>query len=270
LIQLIMKNETAGLMTLVREKRPLVHQITNNVTINDCANITICAGGIPVMGDSPDDVKDMVKLASSLVLNIGTITDHVTEAMIVAGRVANEMNIPVILDPVGVGATAYRMNTVTKILNNVRISVIKGNAGEIGALAGMGGKTRGVDSEGMCGDPVEACVSLSKSTGAVVAMTGAVDIVSDGKRVAVINNGHEMMSLVSGTGCMAASVIGCYAACTDDMLTASAAALAVFSIAGNKAAKRSRGPGSFMINLKDEMSNLTANEVIPLANIRLL
>jgi hydroxyethylthiazole kinase len=265
-----MKNETAGLMTLVREKRPLVHQITNNVTINDCANITLCAGGTPVMGDSSDDVKEMVKLASSLVLNTGILNDNIIEAMIAAGRTANEMNIPVILDPVGVGATAYRMRVVRKILDNVKISVIKGNAGEIGALAGSGGKVRGVDSGGLDGDPVEACISLSENTHAVVAMTGAVDIVSDGKRTVVINNGHEMMSSVSGTGCMAASVIGCYAACTNDMLMATAAALAVFAIAGNKAAKRSKGPGTFMMNLKDEMANLTANEVIPLANIRLL
>ncbi|MDR2867023.1 MAG: hydroxyethylthiazole kinase [Methanomassiliicoccaceae archaeon] len=265
-----MKNETARLMKRVRETRPLVHQITNNVTVNDCANITLCAGGSPVMSDSADDVEDMVKLASSLVLNIGTLNDEIVRAMIIAGKAANELGKPVILDPVGAGATGYRMRTIDRLLSEIRISIIKGNAGEIGALAGAGGKVRGVDSGGLDGDPVEACIALSKRTGATVVMTGAVDIITDGRRVAAVNNGHEMMSSISGTGCMSAAVIGCYAACTDDMLTASAAALAVFCIAGNKAAKRSRGPGTFIMNLKDEMANMTENEVVPLANIRLL
>jgi len=222
------------------------------------------------MTDSPEDVEEMTGLASALVLNIGTLTNAIIEAMIIAGRTANKKGIPVILDPVGAGATRYRTDMVWKLLKEIKISVIKGNAGEIGALAGAGGKVRGVDSEGMTGDPKEACISLSKRTGATVVMTGAVDIITDGNRTAVVNNGHEMMTTVSGTGCMTASVIGCYASCTDDMLLASAAALAVFNIAGSKAAKRSKGPGSFIMNLKDELAHLTPNETIPLANIRLL
>jgi hydroxyethylthiazole kinase len=265
-----MKSETARLMTLVMEKRPLVLHITNYVTVNDCANITLCAGGTPVMGFSADDVKELAKLASSLVLNIGTPTDDIVDAMIAAGKAANDKGIPVILDPVGVGATEYRMNAVRKILSNVKISVIKGNPGEIGALAGIGRTMKGVDSEGIDGDPLSACASLSKELRTVVAMTGPVDIVTDGGRTMTINNGHAMMASVSGTGCMAASVIGCFASCTDDMLEASAAALAVFSIAGNKAAKRSKGPGTFLVNLKDELAALTPNEVIPLANIRVV
>ena len=265
-----MKDEVARLMTVVRERRPLVHQITNNVTVNDCANITLCAGGTPVMTEAPDDVEEMIKHASALVLNIGTLINETIKSMILAGKAANKKGIPVILDPVGAGATQYRMRTVWKILDEVKVTIIKGNAGEIGALAGAGGKVRGVDSAGLEGDPVEACKALSKKTGAVVVMTGAVDIITDGKRVAVVNNGHEMMSSISGTGCMAGAVIGCYAGCADDMVTASAAALAVFCIAGNKAAKKSKGPGTFIMNLKDELAGLTPNEVIPLANIRLL
>ena len=265
-----MKNDIAALMSLVREKRPLVHQITNNVTVNDCANITLCAGGSPVMADSPADVEDMARIATALVLNIGTLTDPIIEAMLLAGKEANRLGKPVILDPVGSGATQYRTKMSWRLLNELKISVVKGNAGEIGALAGVGGKVRGVDSEGLDGDPVEACVSLSKKTGAVVVMTGAVDIITDGKRTVAVNNGHEMMTTVSGTGCMTASVIGCYASCTDDMVLASTAALAVFNIAGSKAAKRSKGPGTFIANLKDEMANLTPNEAAVLANIRLL
>jgi len=265
-----MKKETAELMRLVREKRPLVHHITNYVTVNECANMTLCAGGSPVMSDSPGDVEGIVGIASALVINIGTLTDQIVEAMIIAGRAANRMMRPVILDPVGAGATGYRMAMTQRILDEIKISIIKGNAGEIGALAGMGGRTRGVDSDGLDGDPVEACISLSKRTGAVVVMTGAVDIISDGDRTVAVNNGHEMMTSVSGTGCAAASVIGCYASCTNDMVLASAAALAVFNIAGSKAAKRSKGPGSFIMNLRDELANLTPEEVVPLANIRLL
>jgi len=265
-----MKNETAELMKLVRKKRPLVHHITNYVTVNDCANITLCAGGSPVMAETPEEVEEMVGHASALVLNIGTLVGRTLDTMIIAGAAANRKGIPVILDPVGVGATRYRMSAIRKILDEVKVSVIKGNAGEIGALAGAGGRVRGVDSDGLDADPVETCKALSKKTGSVVVMTGAVDIITDGKRVAVVNNGHEMMASISGTGCMAASVIGCYAGCTDDMVVASAAAIAVFCIAGYKAAKRSMGPGTFITNLKDEMANLTPNEVIPLANIRLL
>ncbi|MCL2891007.1 MAG: hydroxyethylthiazole kinase [Methanomassiliicoccaceae archaeon] len=265
-----MKDETAELMIIVRAKRPLVHHITNDVTVNDCANITLCAGGTPAMGCTAGDTKELAKIASAVVLNIGTPDEENVNASVAAGKAANEAGVPVILDPVGVGATKYRMDAARKILDNVKISIIKGNPGEIGALAGVGIRMKGVDSEGLDGDPVKTCVSLAKDTGAVVAMTGAVDIVTDGNKVVTINNGHAMMNSISGTGCMAASVIGCYASCTKDMLTASVAALAVFSIAGNKAAKRSKGPGTFIMNLKDEMASLTPNEVIPLANIRIL
>ncbi|MCL2786480.1 MAG: hydroxyethylthiazole kinase [Methanomassiliicoccaceae archaeon] len=265
-----MKNETAKLMTLIRERAPLVLHITNSVTVNDCACAAICAGGSPVMSGSAEDAAELAALAGAVVLNIGTVSDDSIEVMIKAGKAANVSGRTVILDPVGAGATRYRTDAALRILDEVNVSIIKGNAGEIGTLAGAGGRMKGVDSEGVDGDPVEACVSLSKSIGAVVVMTGPVDIVTDGTRIAVINNGHAMMGRVSGTGCMVSSVIGCYASCTDDAFTAAAAALAVFGIAGSKAAKRTKGPGSFLTDLKDELSSLSVNEVIPLANIRLM
>jgi len=265
-----MRDEAAELMILVREKRPLIHHITNYVTVKDCADATICAGGSPVMAHHLKDAEEMAAHASALLLNIGTPSDDIEKAMIAAGKVANKKGIPVILDPVGVGATRYRTKMAMNILDNVKVSIIKGNAGEIGTLAGIEGGMRGVDSIGIGGSSVDACVTLSKRTGATVAVTGVVDVVSDGERTAVINNGHTVMSIVSGTGCMAGSVIACYASCTDDMLLASAAALAVFGIAGNKAAKRTKGLGSFMASLKEDLSLMTQNEAVPLANIRLL
>jgi len=263
-----MISDIADLMESVRKKRPLVHHITNYVTVNDCANVTLCAGGSPVMTDSSKDIDEMVSFASAVVLNIGTLNERTIESMIQAGKTANRKGIPVILDPVGAGATAYRTETVWKIIDNVKVSIIKGNEGEIGFLAGAGGKVVGVDSEGMSGDKNNAAASLALRTGAVVAMTGREDTISDGKRTFVINNGHDLMGTVSGTGCMASSVVGCYAGTTEDMLIASISALAVFSVAGELAAVRSSGPGTFKVNLMDSMQNLSVKDVTSRAKVR--
>ena len=244
----------------VRAKRPLVLHITNYVTVNDCANVTLCAGGSPVMTDEAEDIKEMVKLASAVVLNIGTLNERTVKSMMLAGKEANKAKIPVILDPVGAGATKYRTDTVWRILKEVKVSIIKGNEGEIGSLAGMGGKVVGVDSAGS-GD-IDAAAELAKSTKTVVAMTGKEDIISDGKTTILVNSGHELLGTVSGTGCMVSSVTGCYAAVTEDMLMAAVAALTVFTTAGELAAKNSLGPGTFKQHLMDAMQNLTRQELV--------
>lgn len=255
-----MISPVAKMMTEVRNEKPLIHHITNYVTVNDCANITICAGGSPVMTDAGRDIPEMVKIASAVVLNIGTLKPRTVESMIIAGKEANDRGIPVILDPVGAGATLYRTETVRGILDDVNVSVIKGNAGEISVLAGIGGEVRGVDSiEGS--DDSEAVKILAKATGAVVGMTGAVDYVSDGKKTYKLMNGHPLLDCVSGTGCMVSSVVGCYAAVHGASVKSVSAAISVFSIAGEKSAEISNGPGTFRMNLFDSMYNLTEYDV---------
>jgi len=249
------------LFTLVREKHPLVHHITNYVTVNDCANITMCAGGAPVMADAPEEVVEMAGVAGALVLNIGTLNAAQVESMILAGGMANDRKIPVILDPVGAGATGFRTKTAERLLSELKISILKGNAGEIGVLAGSGGNVRGVDSHGMSGDPVAVAREFARAENITVVASGATDIVTDGKRVLLIKNGHPMMGSISGTGCMAASVTGVFAAESSDPVLASAAALAAFGLAGERAAAIARGPFTFKTALFDEMALLTPAEL---------
>ena len=225
----------------VREKRPLVHHITNYVTVNDCANITISAGAAPVMADAPEEVCEMVTFAGALVLNIGTLNKGQIESMLLAGGMANDRRIPIVLDPVGAGATRFRTESAQRLLDELKITILKGNAGEIGILAGAEAFVRGVDSQGVTGDPSRIAQHFAKESGVTVVVSGATDIVTDGKRILLVENGHPMMGSISGTGCMAASVTGAFAAVTDDPVIASAAALAAFGIAGEKAAAGATG-----------------------------
>ena len=257
----------AALLAAVRSERPLIHHITNSVTINDCANITICAGAAPVMAEAPEEVAEMVAAAGALVLNIGTLSATQVDAMLIAGRRANDLGIPVVLDPVGAGATAFRTATVWRLLDALDIAVLKGNAGEIGVLAGTDGSVRGVDSTGTLDDPVETARACARVTGTVVSMTGAVDVVTDGDRVFLVRNGVPAMDRLSGTGCMASSITAAFAAVADDYAVSSAAALAAFGRAGERAAAGARGPYSFRTALFDELAGLTAEDLAGHAQI---
>jgi len=257
----------AALLSAVRSERPLIHHITNSVTINDCANITISAGAAPVMAEAPEEVAEMVGAAGALVLNIGTLSAVQVDAMLAAGRRANELGIPVILDPVGAGATAFRTATTWRLLDTLDIAVLKGNAGEIGVLAGTGGSVRGVDSGGVTGDPIETARECARLTGTVVSMTGAIDVVTDGNRVFLVRNGVPAMERLSGTGCMASSVTAAFVAVADDYTVASAAALAALGRAGERAATCARGPYSFRTGLFDELAGLTADDLARYARI---
>lgn len=237
-------------MERVRGSRPLVHHITNYVTVNDCANICICAGGSPVMTDG-EDVADMVSISSATVINIGTLNARTVASMETAARAAAGKGIPIILDPVGAGATPYRTETARSLMS-MSPAVIKGNAGEIGVLSGTGGDVKGVDSAGS-GDVREAVEALAKATGAIVVATGAVDYVSDGERTLRLENGSPLLESVSGTGCMLSSVVGCYVgACGKDIL-AVASAITAFNVAAEIAAGECRGPGTFRPVLLDSM-----------------
>jgi hydroxyethylthiazole kinase len=256
------------LLATVREKRPLVHHITNYVTVNDCANVTLCIGAAPVMAHAAEEVAEMVAMAGALVLNIGTLDHTQVESMLLAGMKANDLDIPVILDPVGAGATRLRTEAAHTLLHKLHVTVLKGNAGEIAVLAGEEGKVRGVDSDGVKGDPAEIARKLADRLGIVVAVSGATDIVTDGTRTLLVDNGHPMMGQVSGTGCMASSVTGAFATTTYDHVTSTAAALAAFGVAGERAVNRCAGPASYKIALLDEIYRLKPEDLYQCARVR--
>ena len=256
------------LFAALRNSRPLIHHITNYVTVNDCANITLCIGASPVMADAIEEMEEMTSIAGALVLNIGTLNSRTVESMLLAGRVAREKDIPIILDPVGAGATSYRTKTSQTLIEELCPSVIKGNAGEISVLAGAGGVVKGVDSCDAADDLISVCKSLARETGAVVVATGKNDIATDGITSYSVSNGHELMDKVSGTGCMLSSVTGSFSAVASDLLTASVAAAAAFGIAGERAAAdKSYGPYSFRTMLFDKVSSLTPEDLAAEAKV---
>jgi hydroxyethylthiazole kinase len=245
----------------ISKAKPLIHHLTNWVTIYDCANMTRVFGALPVMAHAKEESGDMAKIASALVLNIGTLTPEFINSMIVAAKSANEKGIPVILDAVGVGATKLRDDKAFELLNKVKIDIIKGNSSEIAKLAGEDVMTKGVEATKVEANLIEVAKKLAKERKATVVITGAQDIVTDGEKVYLVNNGHEMMGSIVGTGCMAASVIGCFAGVEKDYCNAAAAALACYGIAGELAAPKSKGPGSFKENFYDEVYNLTKKKI---------
>ena len=251
----------------VRKEKPLVHHITNWVSIYDCANITRTFGALPVMAHAAEESADMAGIASALVLNIGTLTPSLIDSMIRAGTRANERGIPVVLDAVGVGATPLRNEKAFELLDAITVNIIKGNSSEIARLSGEDVKTRGVESTEVKANVFTIAKKLATKRSATVVITGQDDIVADSDKVYVVGNGHEMMGSVVGTGCMAASVIGSFAAVERDFTGAAASALVCFGIAGELAAVNSRGPGTFKTNFYDEVYNLTRDTIERLAKI---
>jgi hydroxyethylthiazole kinase len=251
----------------VRNEKPLVHHITNWVTIYDCANMTRAFGALPVMAHAKEEAGDMTAIASALVLNIGTLTPELIDSMIIAGKSANKKEIPVILDAVGVGATKLRDESALKLLDKIHIDIIKGNASEIAKLGGENVVTRGVETSEVESNLITVAVKLAKERKATVVITGKEDIVSNGKKVYIIKNGHEMMGSIVGTGCMAASVIATFCAVEKDYAYACAAGLVSYEIAGELAAKKANGPGSFKEQFYDEVFNLTKEKIEKMKNL---
>ncbi len=248
----------------IKEQRPLVHHITNWVTIYDCANIVRAIGALPVMAHAIEEVEQMTSISSALVLNIGTLTVDLAESMILAGKKANEKNIPVILDAVGAGATDLRTNKAAEILEKVKISVLKGNSSEIGTIgtiAGAEAETKGVEAISVKGNLVEISKKLASKRNLTVVITGKEDIISNGKDTYICKNGHDMMGSFVGSGCMAASVIGTFAAVEKDYALASTNALSFIGIAGELAAKTAKGPASYKTIFFDEIFNLDKNKI---------
>jgi hydroxyethylthiazole kinase len=242
-------------LALIRERKPLVHQITNYVVMNETANATLALGALPVMAHALQEVEEMARAASALVLNIGTLSDAWVESMVLAGLAANRAGVPVVLDPVGAGATTYRTETSRRLLAELRIAVVRGNSAEIATLAGKQAQIRGVEALG-AGSP-ELAREAARELGLVVAVTGPVDHVSDGETVHAVANGHELLGTVTGTGCMSTAITGCFLGVrADDPLAAATEALVAFGVAGEDAAKKAKGPGSFHVGLYDALYDL--------------
>jgi hydroxyethylthiazole kinase len=244
-----------GTLQELRERKPLVHQITNYVVMNETANATLALGALPVMAHAPEEVEEMVGLASALVLNIGTLSKHWIEAMLVAGRAANAREIPVVLDPVGAGATTYRTETARRILDEVRVTVLRGNQGEIATLAGVDAEVRGVESMATGLEPAALARGAARQLGLVASVTGPIDHVSDGERTLDVANGHPLLATVTGTGCISSALTGCFLAVKpEEPLEAAAEALAALGLAAEDAAAWAEGPGTFHVRLYDALA----------------
>jgi hydroxyethylthiazole kinase len=253
--------QAAANLKQIRATKPLVHNVTNFVVMNFTANLLLAAGASPVMAHAENEVEEMVSFAKALVLNIGTLDDAWIAAMLKAGKKATALGVPIILDPVGAGATRLRTDAAKRILAETRVTLVRGNASEILALGGAKSKTHGVDSADSVDAAAERAVGLSQELGVPVAITGAVDFITDGHRVVRVANGHPLMGRVTGTGCGATAIIGAFAGLDADPVSAGATALAYYGLAGETAAAGAAGPGSFMIRFIDALHALTLEEV---------
>jgi hydroxyethylthiazole kinase len=258
-----MANKAAANLRLVRERKPLVHNITNYVVMNYTANALLACGAAPVMAHAAEEVEEMVSLAGALVLNIGTLSIPWIEAMIKAGKRANALHVPIILDPVGAGATALRTDSAKRLIEELSIQVIRGNASEILSLSRErpGSRTKGVDSVHTVDQVAQMAVALAGDLKAVLAVTGVIDLITDGERVYRVMNGHEMMSHVTGTGCTATAIIGAFLAVDSDSLKAATTGLSYFGLAGEKAAAKTSSPGTFQITLLDALYEMKEEEM---------
>lgn len=245
-----------ALLGRIREQRPLIHHITNMVVMNDTANITLALGASPVMAHAIEEVEEMVGLAKALVLNIGTLTPEQVEAMLRAGKRANELGIPIVLDPVGAGATKLRTQSALRLLRELRISALRGNASEVGTLVGVAAETRGVDSLSLSEDREVVARRAAQTFGCTVVLTGACDVVTDGQRLAMVENGDPLLAAITGSGCMATSLVGAFLAVEPDAWLAATASMVAMGLAGEIAASKAGGPGTFRSHLLDAVAHL--------------
>jgi hydroxyethylthiazole kinase len=246
----------AGALHRIAAQRPLVHHITNVVTVNDVANLTLAYGALPVMTSAPEEVVEMVSAASALVLNIGTLTGSSLRAMLLAGAEAGSRGIPIVLDPVGAGATALRTDAARRLLAELPVTVLRGNRGEIGALVGAG-SVRGVEAVGD-EDPVRVASEARDRFGTVVAVTGPIDTVAGPGAVRSVANGDPRLASITGSGCMATAAIGAMLTAGGDSAELTALALATYGLAAERASAGGevRGPGTFRARLLDEAAAL--------------
>lgn len=258
----------ATVLERLRQQKPLVHHITNFVVMNDTANVTLHIGALPVMAHAPEEVADMVRLAGALVLNLGTLSQPWLDAMRLAARAANAGSIPIVLDPVGAGATPFRTDQNRAFLQDFRIHILRGNLGEVATLCGVTAEVRGVEAMHAAAAPPEVALKAANDFKLTAAITGAVDHVSDGRQVIAIDNGHHWLTTLTGTGCMATTLVGAFAAVTPDALLAAVGGLASMGIAAEQAAQKAQGPGSFKVALQDALYHLKPDDFLRRARIR--
>lgn len=245
----------------IRSEAPLIHNITNYVVMNTTANALLAIGASPVMAHAQEEVEEMVTRAKALVINLGTLSITWINSMLKAGHMANHGGIPIVLDPVGSGATRFRTETAQLLLRNTPPSIIRGNASEIRSLVLAEQCTKGVDSIHTPEETLEAARFLSGHGRCVVSVSGATDLIVGTGSTIRIFNGHPMMPRVTGLGCMATALTGAFAAVNPSPLHAAANAMALMGIAGEIAAARSAGPGSFQINLLDALYNIQESDI---------
>jgi hydroxyethylthiazole kinase len=246
---------------MIRSQAPVVHNITNYVVMNNTANALLAIGASPVMAHAEEEVEDMVNIASALVINIGTISEHWINAMFKAARQAGKKGIPVILDPVGAGATSYRTKTARDLIAANTPAIIRGNASEIMALYDDQSKTKGVDSAASSDKAMDTARKLSEIHQCVVCVSGAVDYIIDRDKVVKIKNGHPMMSSVTGLGCTASALCGAFAAVEKSSYKATVGAMAVMGVAGEMAAAKAAGPGSLQMHFLDCLYRLSQDDL---------
>ena len=252
----------------VRKSCPLIHNITNYVTVNDCANILLACGASPIMADDKDEAADITAICGGLNINIGTLNSSTIVSMFIAGKRANELDHPVVLDPVGAGASRLRTDTALRLLKEVKFTVIRGNISEVKTLASGSGTTKGVDAdvadkvtEENLNDVIAFVKAFAGRTGAVIAVTGATDIVADSKKAYCIRNGHPMMSSITGTGCQLSAMTAAFVTANPDHpLEAAAAAVSAMGFAGEVAHSRltkMEGNSTYRNYIIDAIYNMT-------------
>ena len=251
----------AEILATLRTRHPLVHNITNYVVMNSTANALLALGASPIMAHAIEEVEEIVDISGALVLNIGTLSTPWIEAMFKAGLRAKAKGVPVVLDPVGAGASRLRTDTARELVRQVRPAILRGNASEILALGAEAGGARGVEAQHTVAQARQTAVALATTWRMTVAVTGAEDYVTDGTREARIRNGHPLMARVTGTGCAATAVTGAFAAVEPDAFQAAVAALVVFGLAGEWAAQQTQRPGSYGIALLDGLDAVTPESV---------
>jgi hydroxyethylthiazole kinase len=254
-----LSKKTIEILREIRKRQPLIHHITNFVVMNSTANVTLAIGASPIMAHAHEEMEAMSAFTSALNLNIGTLTPYWVDSMLMAGKVAGERGIPIILDPVGSGATPLRTEAAKKILAEVPVTVIRGNASEVMSLFTHKEeiKIRGVDSLETVDAVRDGAHRLAKALKKVVAVTGEVDFITNGEKAVEVHNGHPMFGRVTGTGCAATTAVSCFCAVEPDPLVAAACALGYYGLAGEEAARVSNGPGSFQVALYDALYNMS-------------
>jgi hydroxyethylthiazole kinase len=245
----------------IRKQAPVVHNITNYVVMNSTANALLAIGASPVMAHAEEEVEEMVNIAQALVINIGTLSEHWISSMFKAVHQARKKGIPVILDPVGAGATAYRTRTARELIESGQPTIIRGNASEIMALYDDRSKTKGVDSAAASDAAIVTAQKLSQTHKCVVCISGATDYIVDRENILRIKNGHPLMTKVTGLGCTASALCGAFAAVEKLPFNATVEAMAVMGIAGEMAAQQSTGPGSLQMHFLDILYRLTEDDI---------